>query len=184
MIEGRELSSGGTIADRIPSRPEPGDITEKLQQVIEDWDIVMETYIDEKEETPTYMQMYAMEGAIVLVKEFQASLNDLSDFLKAGGGVEAPDTQKPEATQEQTPKIPHKETPGQAEVGTASPSETKDTKTAPSDIVYYMCRADHRIDKKSAEALNFICPKCRMKLREVTYENDQRDRGSETRFIR
>lgn len=158
MREGKELPSGGTIASRIPDRNEPKDIAEAIEKAIQDWEIVKEAYIELEEDSPTYMQMYAMRGALHIVDDFLSTLKELSDFLK-GGGVETIETQERETTQEPT-VVPM---PEKAEIGTASPSETQDTAPAPS--ASYSCRAGHTVDEATAKALNMVCPKCRQLLR-------------------
>lgn len=186
MIEGRELASGGTIADKMVGREKPTNMKEAMAKVIEDWEIVLKSYEDEEEETPTYMQMYAMKGACILVREFQASLKELKEYVDREPGqqlqepqhaVEAP--AKPPQTQEppinprlikqdgtipvllqpeQVMNQPPAPLPGSVPV---KPAETTGAKQ-------YQCRAGHVVDEATAVSLNLICPKCRMLLGEVT----------------
>lgn len=79
MRPNKELPKGGTIADRILERNIPRTPSEAVQQLIEDWEIVKEAYKECEEESPTYMQMYAMTGSIRLVDD---TLNDLRGLLK------------------------------------------------------------------------------------------------------
>lgn len=149
MREGRELATGGTIEDRIPDRPKPENIEQALEKVVQDWDYVMAAYKEEREETPTYMQMYAMDGAIVLVQEFQESLTELSDFIKST---------KPEEPAPGT--VP-------AEGPYVEPRVEEEEPAPPPPKVMYSCRANHEVDEETAKALNLICPKCRMLLRRI-----------------
>lgn len=81
MIEGRKLTTGGTISDRMKEYGEPKTIDELVDNTLEAWDVVLQVYKEEEKETPTYMQMYAMKGAIILVKEFRKDIQEMQDFL-------------------------------------------------------------------------------------------------------
>lgn len=185
MIEGRELASGGTIADKMAGREKPSTLKEAMAKVIEDWEIVLESYEDEEKETPTYMQMYAMKGACILVREFQASLNELKEYVdrepkqllqEPQHAVEAP--AKPPQTQEPpvNPRLTKhdgtipvllqpEEVMNQNSTPTAGSVPVKPAETT--GAIQYQCRAGHVVDEATALSLNKICPKCRMLLAEV-----------------
>lgn len=163
MRENKELPSGGTIESRIADRNKPKDIEEAILNAIKDWQIVKDAYIECEEESPTYMQMYAMKGALIIVDEFMTTLRELLDFLKTGEAVDDTETQMREATQviPEPGSVPMKP-PEEAEIGTAPPSETPTIETGPSD---YYCQTNHKFDEATAKLLHFVCPKCRLPLR-------------------
>ena len=152
MREGRELLSGGTIEERIPKRAEPVTIGQKMEQVIEDYSIALGCYKEEREETGTYLAMYALDGGILLLKEFVNELKEIQAFAKAVVGEETPPT-----TEEPEPPPPDDD--------------------KPAAIKMYKCRADHVVDEETAKALNFICPKCRMLLSLATVIPDTDEGG-------